>query len=69
MEAAKSWQLTDLHVVGGLTRRLNLDYYQELFRTAKRILPAAVVQGLTAVEIQWLSDIEGMPAGQVSTDK
>jgi len=65
MEAAKSWELTDLHVVGGLTSRLNLDYYQELFRTAKRILPSAVVQGLTAVEIQWLSDKEGISVEEV----
>ena len=37
MEAAKSWGLTDLHVVGGLTRKLNLDYYKELLCTASQI--------------------------------
>lgn len=60
MEAAKTWGLTDLHVVGGLTKKLNLDYYIELFSIAKKMLPSTVIQGLTAVEIQWLADLEGL---------
>ena len=56
METAKSWGLTDLHVVGGLTKDLNLDYYIELFDMAKTMLPSTVIQGLTAVEIQWLAE-------------
>ncbi len=60
MTAAKSWQLTDLHIVGGLTRKLNLAYYQELLCAAKKILPSTIIQGLTAVEIQWLGDLEGL---------
>ncbi len=65
MEIAKSWGLTDLHVVGGLTKQLNLDYYIELFRTAKKMLPEIVIQGLTAVEIQWLADLEGLTVEDV----
>ena len=65
MEIAKSWGLTDLHVVGGLTKKLNLDYYIELFSTAKQMLPSIVIQGLTAVEIQWLADLEGLSVEDV----
>ncbi|MBN2591485.1 MAG: dehypoxanthine futalosine cyclase [Sedimentisphaerales bacterium] len=50
--------LTDLHVVGGLTEQLRLDYYLELFRRAKIILPSVIIQGLTAVEIHWLAKLE-----------
>jgi len=60
MESAKSWGLTDLHIVGGLTKSLDLDYYTELFRLAKQMMPSVIIQGLTAVEIQWLADLEGL---------
>jgi dehypoxanthine futalosine cyclase len=50
--------LTDLHVVGGLTEQLRLDYYMELFKRAKEILPFIIIQGLTAVEIHWLAKLE-----------
>ena len=40
MESGKSWGLTDLHVVGGLTKNLNLDYYIEFFSMARKILPS-----------------------------
>lgn len=65
MEIARSWGLTDLHVVGGLTRSLNLNYHIELFSMAKKMLPSTVLQGLTAVEIQWLADLEGLTVKEV----
>ena len=67
LEQASQWQLTDLHVVGGLTRQIGLDYYIQLFRMAKQILPTTIIQGLTAVEIEWLSRLEGIPMGDVLT--
>jgi cyclic dehypoxanthinyl futalosine synthase len=65
MEAAASWGLTDLHVVGGLTKDLRLDYYSDLFTIAKQVLPSTAIQGLTAVEIQWLADLEGLSIDDV----
>lgn len=67
LEQASGWRLTDLHVVGGLTREIGLEYYIQLFRMAKRILPETVIQGLTAVEIEWLSRLESTPIGDVLT--
>ena len=65
MKMAKSWGLTDIHVVGGLTRTFGLDYYIQLFSRAKEILPDIAIQGLTAVEIHWLSELEDMSVTDV----
>ncbi|RPJ26459.1 MAG: CofH family radical SAM protein, partial [Planctomycetaceae bacterium] len=65
LERARGWGLTDVHIVGGLNRELGLDYYVELLRITKRVLPATAVQALTAVEIQWLSDRAGKSGAEV----
>jgi aminodeoxyfutalosine synthase len=59
LDRAREWGLTDVHIVGGLNRELDLDYYLELLRITKRMLPAIAIQALTAVEVQWLSDRAG----------
>lgn len=58
LREAAGLDLTDLHVVGGLTDQLTLEYFLQLFRRAKEILPSVVIQGLTAVEIHWLAGLE-----------
>jgi aminodeoxyfutalosine synthase len=65
MEGVKTWGLTDLHVVGGLIKSLDLDYYIKLFHLAKQMMPSIIIQGLTAVEIQWLADLEGLSVEDV----
>ena len=67
LNRAKSWRLTDVHVVGGLNPALDLDYYLDLFRTIRRILPEATLQALTAVEIRWLSEGSGRSVVEVLT--
>jgi dehypoxanthine futalosine cyclase len=62
---ARGWGLTDVHIVGGLNRELDLNYYLELLRIVKRVLPETAVQALTAVEVQWLSDHAGKSVGEV----
>ncbi len=59
LEHARSWQLTDVHVVGGLNPQLDLDYYLNLFHTIRNLLPDTTLQALTAVEIHWLSERSG----------
>ncbi len=61
---AQGWGLTDVHIVGGLNRELDLDYYLEVLRITKRLLPSTAVQALTAVEVQWLSDRAGQSVTQ-----
>jgi dehypoxanthine futalosine cyclase len=65
LHRAKSWRLTDVHVVGGLNPALDLDYYMNLFRTIRRTLPEVTLQALTAVEVQWLSERSGRPVAEV----
>ena len=52
---ARQWELTDLHIVGGVNSQLDLQYYETLIRMARELLPAVLVQGLTAVEIHYLA--------------
>ena len=47
--------LTDLHVVGGLSADLDVEYYEQLFSMAKSFLPKVCIQGLTAVEVHYLA--------------
>jgi len=56
MVEAVGWELTELHIVGGLTQSLGLDFYESFMRMAREILPGVLVQGMTAVEIQYLAD-------------
>lgn len=63
-EAERS-NLTDLHVVGGLSPAFGVEYYEELFRMAKSILPGICIQGLTAVEIDYLARQAACSTGTV----
>ena len=65
MEEAVGWELTDLHVVGGLTPGLDLAFYESFMRMAKAILPGVLVQGMTAVEIHYLADRAGLSVAEV----
>jgi dehypoxanthine futalosine cyclase len=65
MEEAVGWELTDLHVVGGLTPGLDLAFYESFMRMAKEILPGVLVQGMTAVEIHYLADRAGLSVAEV----
>jgi len=64
IEQARGWGLTDLHVVGGVTDDVNLDYYEALIRTAKELLPSVLVQGMTAVEIHALAERAGVSVAE-----
>ena len=65
IRAAAGEGLTDLHIVGGLNDRLNLAYYESLIRTARGELPGVLVQGITAVEVHYLAQREGLDVSAV----
>ncbi|MDP6630198.1 MAG: CofH family radical SAM protein [Kiritimatiellia bacterium] len=65
LRAAAGGGLTDLHVVGGIVPHINIDYYEQCFRIAKSILPDVCIQGLTAVEIDYLARQSGTGASEV----
>ncbi|MCB1136001.1 MAG: CofH family radical SAM protein, partial [Chlamydiia bacterium] len=58
-------QLTEVHVVGGLWRDCDLDYYQELFTGIKAIDPAIHIKAMTPVEYDFLAKLHGIPVAEV----
>jgi dehypoxanthine futalosine cyclase len=65
MEEALGWELTDLHVVGGINPKLDLAFYESFMRMAREILPGVLIQGMTAVEIHYLAGRAGLGVGDV----
>jgi len=60
IDQAAGWDLTDLHIVGGLAGELNLEYYESLFAHARKVLGQVLIQGITAVEVDYLARLEGL---------
>ena len=47
--------ITELHIVGGMTKEYDLEYYEELFTELKASLPHVSLTALTAVEVDFIS--------------
>lgn len=47
--------ITELHIVGGMTKEYDLAYYEELFAGLKAELPDVFLTALTAVEIDFIA--------------
>ena len=60
LEKAQDWDLTDLHIVGGMIPELDIEYYEKLFSLAREMLPGVLLQGMTAVEIHWIAGNAGL---------
>jgi aminodeoxyfutalosine synthase len=57
--------LTEIHIVGGLWRDCNLDYYKEVFTKIKAIDPNLHIKALTPVEYDFLSRLHGISVEEV----
>lgn len=57
--------LTEIHIVGGLWRDCNLDYYQDLFTRIKRLDPKLHIKALTPVEYDFLAKLHGISIEEV----
>ncbi len=57
--------LTEIHVVGGLWRDCNLDYYQDLFTRIKKLDPKLHIKALTPVEYDFLAKLHGISVEEV----
>lgn len=57
--------LTEIHVVGGLWRDCNLDYYRELFTRIKGVDPRLHIKALTPVEYDFLAKLHGISIEEV----
>ncbi len=61
-EARKGVELgiNEIHMVGGLNPICNLNYYEEVFRAIKSQFPHVHLKAMTAVEIEYLANLEGI---------
>ncbi|RKO67060.1 aminofutalosine synthase MqnE [Desulfofundulus salinus] len=52
--------VSEIHIVGGLNDSLDLEYYLEMLRRVRRALPGTIIQGFTAVEVDYLARSNGL---------
>jgi len=52
--------ISEVHIVGGLYKKCDLFYYQNLFRRIRRRAPNILIKALTAVEIDFLARLHKM---------
>lgn len=50
----------EIHIVSALNPKLDLNYYIELLKACKRILPNIHIQAFTAVEIDYVAKLSGL---------
>ena len=54
----------EIHMVGGLNPSCNLSYYEDVLRAIKAEFPQIHMKAMTAVEIEYLADLEGISYGE-----
>jgi len=64
-EEARFQNATELHVVGGLHPDLPFDFYLRMLRALRERFPEMHIQAFTAVEIDYFSQITGLPLEEV----
>jgi aminodeoxyfutalosine synthase len=52
--------INEIHMVGGLNPACDLNYYEEVLRSVKKEFPHLHMKALTAVEIEYLANLEGI---------
>ena len=62
---AVSRGINEFHVVGGLCRRCGLGYVEDLLKRIKYAAPGSFIQGITAVEVEFLARVEGLAVDDV----
>lgn len=60
-----SKSVKELHIVSAINEKASLNYYCELFKLCKKLLPDAHIQALTAVEVDYLSKLENIKPEEV----
>jgi aminodeoxyfutalosine synthase len=60
--------LAEFHIVSGLYQGHGLAYYSGLFRALRHHFPHVHIKGLTAVEMDYIAQLEGLPVEQVLTE-
>lgn len=63
--ASAGERISEIHIVGGLNPDLKIDYYVEMLRRVRRVLPGVMIQSFTAVEVDYLARVHNMPVEEV----
>lgn len=63
-EAARNG-VWEVHIVGGLHADLKLSYYEEMLRAIKASCPGVLIQGFTAVELDFYARLEKISVEEV----
>jgi aminodeoxyfutalosine synthase len=58
-------RLSEFHIVSGLYNQQGLAYYRDLFKALKQHFPKVHIKGLTAVELDYIAKLEGIPVEEV----
>ncbi|MBY0403246.1 MAG: CofH family radical SAM protein [Cyanobacteria bacterium] len=53
--------LAEFHIVSGLYEKQGLSYYSDLFKALRKNFPHVHIKALTAVELDYISKLEGIP--------
>ncbi|MFN8615000.1 MAG: radical SAM protein [Vampirovibrionales bacterium] len=53
--------LSEFHIVSGLYREQDLTYYEALFKALSKEFPHVHIKGMTAVEMDYLAGLAGVP--------
>lgn len=56
---------TELHIVGSLNPEMSIEYFEGIFGQIKRRFPHVIIKALTATEIHFISQVEGMSVEEV----
>lgn len=56
--------LREFHIVSGLYEKQGMDYYVDLFKALRKEFPHVHIKALTAVELDYLAKLEGIPVEQ-----
>ena len=64
-EAGAKLGVREFHITGGLNPKLPFEYYEEMFRILKRIVPGATVKAFTSVEIDFFSKLYRLSVDEV----
>lgn len=52
--------INEIHMVGGLNPACDINYYEEVFRSIRKQFPQIHLKAMTAVEIEYLANLEGI---------
>jgi len=55
LEARERFGVTELHINGGFNPELDIEYFEDVFRSVKRAAPDVSIKGLTMAEVDYYS--------------